>query len=340
MNAHNHFRQRGFGLVELMIALVLGLMVIGGASSVFLSNKQSYRSNSALSQVQESSRIAFELLARDIRQAGLSACGNSTRIANTLNDPAGCWWCGFTNAVLGFEGDQNSAVAFGAGDAARVNGTDAIQLMGVADMGLTITDHQPTAARFFIDTATADLQSGDIIMVCDPDHAAIMQISNYNPSNVTVVHNVGNGVVTPGNCNVSLNFPTDCSTNCTAAGGGNCYEFGSNSTLAKMTAMEWYIGNNPQGGRSLYKLSLGSNASGDAETNAQEMVRNITDMQLQFLWNNNYVAADDPLITDWTRVAAVRLTLDMEGSERFTGTDGEKISRQYTAAVTVRNRVN
>ena len=59
-------KQRGFSLVELMIALVLGLMVIGGVTSVFLSNKQSFRTNTALSQVQENSRIAFELMARDI----------------------------------------------------------------------------------------------------------------------------------------------------------------------------------------------------------------------------------------------------------------------------------
>src|SRR3546814_1117931 len=45
--------QAGFSLVELMISLVLGLIVIGGVTTVFLSNQQSYRSNEGLSQLQE-----------------------------------------------------------------------------------------------------------------------------------------------------------------------------------------------------------------------------------------------------------------------------------------------
>ncbi|WP_370304872.1 PilW family protein [Sinimarinibacterium flocculans] len=329
--------QQGFSLVELMIALLLGLMVIGGVTSVFLSNKQSLRTNTALSQVQEASRIAFELLSRDIRQAGLSACGNTNRITNTLNNPAGCWWCGFNNALRGYEGNQASAVAFGTGAAARVNGTDAIQLMGVADTGLSITSHNAPSAGFFISAATTDLAPGDIIMVCDPDHAAIMQISNYNAANVRVNHNTGSG--SPGNCNNSLNFPTDCSINCNAGGGGNCYSYGPNSQLARMTASEWYIGVNPRGGRSLYQLALRNNG-GNAGTQAQEMVRDVTDMQLQYLFGNTYLNANDAALTDWTQVTAVRMTLTMTGADDFTGTDGERLGRSFTASVTARNRVN
>src|SRR3546814_11566616 len=76
--------QAGFSLVELMISLVLGLIVIGGVTTVFLSNQQSYRSNEGLSQLQENSRIAFELMARDIRQTGLTGCGHERPIATGL----------------------------------------------------------------------------------------------------------------------------------------------------------------------------------------------------------------------------------------------------------------
>lgn len=63
-------RQYGFTLVELMIAMVLGLVVVAGVISVFIANKQSYRTNEALSQVQDASRTAYEFMARDIRMAG------------------------------------------------------------------------------------------------------------------------------------------------------------------------------------------------------------------------------------------------------------------------------
>ncbi|MGH8148337.1 MAG: PilW family protein, partial [Rhodanobacteraceae bacterium] len=76
----------GFTLVELMVAMVLGLIVIAGVTSVFLSGQQSFRTNGALADVQDSSRIAFELMARDIRQAGLTGCNSTNdRIADILN---------------------------------------------------------------------------------------------------------------------------------------------------------------------------------------------------------------------------------------------------------------
>src|SRR3546814_6197665 len=104
--------QAGFSLVEFMISLVLGLIVIGGVTTVFLSNQQSYRSNEGLSQLQENSRIAFELMARDIRQTGLTGCGNDGRIANVLaNGPNATvtpgWYADFDNSILGYEGEED-----------------------------------------------------------------------------------------------------------------------------------------------------------------------------------------------------------------------------------------
>ena len=81
-------RCRGVTLIELMISMMLGLIVIGGVVSVVLAGKQSYRTNEALSQVQESARTAFELMARDIRQAGANGCGNNDRVANVLKPGA------------------------------------------------------------------------------------------------------------------------------------------------------------------------------------------------------------------------------------------------------------
>ena len=55
--------QRGVTLVELMVALVLGLVVSGAALALFMTNKQVYTSSENLDRVQESSRTAFELMA-------------------------------------------------------------------------------------------------------------------------------------------------------------------------------------------------------------------------------------------------------------------------------------
>lgn len=66
----------GFGLTELMVAMVLGVIVIGAAFAIFQSSQLTYRSHEGLGRIQESARVAFELMSRDIRAAGGSACSN------------------------------------------------------------------------------------------------------------------------------------------------------------------------------------------------------------------------------------------------------------------------
>ncbi len=79
--------QRGFGLIELMIAMVLGLLVMGAAFAVFQSNQRSFQANEGLNRIQESARVAYELISRDSRAAGGTACSNLARpdAEHTLN---------------------------------------------------------------------------------------------------------------------------------------------------------------------------------------------------------------------------------------------------------------
>lgn len=331
--------QGGFTLVELMIAMVLGLVIVGGVVSVFLANKQSYRTNEALSQVQDHGRTAFEFLARDIRMAGLNGCVNNGRVANVLNDgPAAGgseWYADFSNALRGYdENETDPAVTTGTGVAERVNGTDSIQLMGVDGSGFSVESHNPTSANFKINEATTDFADGDIVVVCDPDHAAIMQITNYNSSNVTVVHNSGTG--DPGNCSKGLGFPTDCSST-----NGNAYQFGPNSQIAKLSAGDWYIGNNPEGGQSLYRVGV-SNLGGVPTEVPAEMVRNVTDMQITYhqAGTNTFVDADAIGAANWAQVDSARVELSLQSEMNRVTTDGQQVVRSMAMTIAIRNRVN
>lgn len=62
--------QRGLSLVELMIAITLGLIVLAALLGVFSQNNRSFRQNDALSQMQDSARFALDSLARDLSMAG------------------------------------------------------------------------------------------------------------------------------------------------------------------------------------------------------------------------------------------------------------------------------
>jgi type IV pilus assembly protein PilW len=69
---HNKSSQRGFTLVELMIAMTIGAFISAGVIALFIGNNQGYRTNEAMARVQENGRFAIEYLARDVRQAGVT----------------------------------------------------------------------------------------------------------------------------------------------------------------------------------------------------------------------------------------------------------------------------
>ena len=86
---------RGFTLVELMIALTLGLLIVAGVTSLFIGMRASYSFQEGLSRVQENGRFAVQHLSHELRMSGFAGCSNN--IVNWLN-PAGT---GYTTSVYG-----------------------------------------------------------------------------------------------------------------------------------------------------------------------------------------------------------------------------------------------
>jgi type IV pilus assembly protein PilW len=74
MNERTHIgirnHQFGLSLIELMIALVVGLLLLAGLIQVYLSSKQSYNAQEQLARMQESGRFGMDVITRDLRRAG------------------------------------------------------------------------------------------------------------------------------------------------------------------------------------------------------------------------------------------------------------------------------
>lgn len=62
--------QLGLSIVELMVAMALGLLLMTGVIQVFLSSRQTYAANEAMGRLQENGRFALEFIARSARLAG------------------------------------------------------------------------------------------------------------------------------------------------------------------------------------------------------------------------------------------------------------------------------
>lgn len=327
--------QKGLSLVELMISIVLGLLVAIAASNVYLSNKQSYRTNNAVSRVQENARIAFELIGRDLRQARSTGCGNQGAVSNLLNINAGTgaldWYSDFAaRGLIAFDGaivDTNPALTTGTSPGNHVSGTDNMTLIGVGDLSYSLASDYVASDGLDITESNPELAPGDLVVICDPSQADIVQITSLNGDKFRVATGTG----TPGNS------------------GGLAYIYRSSNTLVSpLKSVTWYIGCNPVaalncdpdlGGTSLYRLTaVGVTASVSVATQAQEMVRGVSSLDLSFhqVGTDTFEDAED--IASWAPnlIDAVRSDLQFVGFDGANAT-GTQIIRNQSVTVALRN---
>jgi type IV pilus assembly protein PilW len=350
MSAHRAERpkalcqQRGFSLVELMVALVLGLIVIGGVVNIFLTNQQASRSNEDLSRMQEGARLSFELMAREVRQVGGNTCGAQI-MANVLNNAGTDWWANWNaSALQGFAaGDEATGiVAIGTGVLQRTDDSDALKILsGSMFNGVPIAGHDAATGVVTLSTVNHGFVAGNYVVICDAESAAIAQVTAASAAGVgsithaqslpvAAVPNVSVG--RPGNCSIGINFPTNCVT-------ANSRSFAAGGYVTRYSANTWFVGNNDRGRRSLFRV-------GPDDIVPVEMVEGVVNMTIDYLTFNGTTMANDwvdaAAITDWSpaaadQVVAVRLMLDLESTSN-TGTDQAPLRRQLIHVVNLRNR--
>jgi type IV pilus assembly protein PilW len=71
-------RQRGVSVVELMVAMALGLFLLAALVTILLNGKDAFGSANQLSRLQENGRIATNLIVSDLKRAGYMG-GNSAK---------------------------------------------------------------------------------------------------------------------------------------------------------------------------------------------------------------------------------------------------------------------
>ncbi len=328
----------GFTLVELLIALTLGLLLTASFGSVLISNKQTFRAIDAASRVQETGRYAMHLLTRDLRSAGYQGCaGLSATITNTLN--AGTLSSLIDNTPLeGFDhktAGSSAASAWTPNLDASITGavadSDVIMIRSSVSSGIYLTATMPNTAAALQISAASGIDQGDIFMVCDcRSSCSIAQRTNINNGTNALVHNIG-GTVTPGNAAVNL---------------GRAY--GPESEIMEVENRSWYVGTGASGEPALF---LESNDAGGVE-----MVEGVESLQLLFGEDTNndnaanrYLTAD--LVGDWNNVVSTRIfvvartaennvtsdyqTYSVNGTN-ITATD-KRLRRVFSATVNLRN---
>jgi len=88
MSLSRHSMQ-GFSLVEIMIAMTLGVMLLGGTITIFASSKDGYRLQENVAGLQENARFAIHAMRRDIEMAGFPRILDISPFIVTGDTPGG-----------------------------------------------------------------------------------------------------------------------------------------------------------------------------------------------------------------------------------------------------------
>ena len=157
----------GFGLIELMISMVLGLLVLGAAVAVFQSNQRTFSANEGQNRIQEGARAAYEMMSRDIRAAGGTACSKLAR-----PDEEHVYTADETKLMT-------APISGGANDVTVVSGDDAsYQVTASTTTSVTIAPPSPLPPGWKLSDG---FKAGDKLILCN---ATLMYVVTINGGGV------------------------------------------------------------------------------------------------------------------------------------------------------------
>ena len=158
----SRFKQAGFGLIELMVALVLGLLVLGAAVAVFQSNLRTFNANDGQNRVQENARVAYELLTKDVRSSGSSACSAEA-------------------SVLGADSMSSAFKVPLSGSATELTTVSAddisYRVKTASNASVTLVENGPAASDIF--------KTGERVMVCNAAMTGFAKIASIAGQTIT-----------------------------------------------------------------------------------------------------------------------------------------------------------
>tara|TARA_R110002110_G_scaffold301156_1_gene515177 strand:- start:146294 stop:147415 length:1122 start_codon:yes stop_codon:yes gene_type:complete len=321
-------KSAGFTLLELLIAMAMGVVVMSGVVSVLVVSKSNYITERELATLQENARFALKYMTEEIQMAGYNGCNsNPLNVANSIDIDAGEEWYLSGVGLEGYEEFSNETDRAGFPDTyedAASYYSDSIVIRRGEQSGLRIAPgppyHNPNSANIPLNGAH-DIKPGTIMVIssadCQQVGMFVMSGPTNNSNNATnMVHNTGGGA-DPGNCTKSLGGNFDCSD--TSGAANSTYAPGS--SLMRMTSKGFYIGTSAVGNDipALFQVALGFDDDDDEITlTAQEMVQGIEHMQFSYGVDlvgddglaDQYIDADDAAM-DWDAVVSVRLNMRM-----------------------------
>src|SRR5215831_7503577 len=208
----------GFSLIELMIALALGIVMVTGIVQLFVANDRTYGVLNGQSRLQESGRYAFEFIKEQVRSSGFYGCAPAP--ANTVKDLRGTWPLLYefdvTVPVLGYNGNANgtwtpSVTALprteaglstntyvpgtGVDTTQFQRGTDVLVVRGVRTPATSLLQVLQPLGDPVVEAPGGNpgFATGDIVVLADCQQGAVFRVTGLNVAGnqATVLHATG-----------------------------------------------------------------------------------------------------------------------------------------------------
>lgn len=357
----------GLSLVELMIAMVIGLVVMLGVVQVFAASRESYRLSEGMSRVQENSRFAMDTLQRELRMAGHFGCVNDqahnqqspSTLHSTLNiasHPS----LDFNQSIQGYEATDTEP------------GTS-VTLPATPSVGGNA--YSPALPAELAAALTNRVDGSDIVTLryLMPDGVAVTAITgtdrpvfSFEPARMAVL---GSGVTTPGlygvaDCTSATLFQArlvDAAAGTVTFGDApnNASLFTASYTagqavLYRAESIAFYVGYDATTQQSsLYRVRFSANPSGALVAGAPEaLVEGVENLQLLYGQDRDLTAASPSGYIDrqgtatqvqaslsdtaaaWRRVGAVQLGMIVSSPDRASARQAEGTAAMTTMGVT------
>lgn len=369
-------KQRGLSLVELMVAIVLGLILVAGVIELFVNNRQVYRVQEAKARMQEDGRYALQHIGKLMVNAGYRGCdsllmqkandlatnvdpddGTTTTsftsdqtlrpVTNVLNNSDAYLWR-LDIPIEGHEGSSGSwSPALDGGINGAIAGSDVITIRTVGSVHANITSHDPSDFTAPIETGT-----DNSFTACNPDpDSPDYQETCSNIALVTTCDSAAIFQITNDPSSGTIEHSTGI-----GSPGNASADLGDNFGGGWLNTYSTYTFFIRQGavGPSLYQKVL--------DNDAQELIQGVERMEILFgVDNNNDYSADAyqtaNAVTNWANVISVRISLLMVSLENNLTVDGpqayffngqnitpaaddRRLRRVFTQTFVLRNRTS
>lgn len=360
-------KQKGLSIVELMVALTLGLILTAGLVQIFSGNQRSFIVGEASNRVQETGRMTTEFISRAVRNADYWGCIPRGNIANKLDNTHPAYQASsdlfsFSDGFMAYQSD---------GTVLGISGTDALILRGVGGAGdVQITSVMPNSSANLKVNTVAGISDSDILLISDCIAGDIFQVTGTQTgANPGINHNTGGSVV-PGNSKPEGGVDVTVDNNCPGSA-ANCLskQYDESAQIYSPYYYQFYLDADVNGRRALFRKN-GAAA-------AQEIMDGVWDLQMRVgidsgLSNGEvtqWVDIDGPTALSTAAagdVVAVRLSLlarspennivdapmelcypswaDCSGGPNYdvsteVSSDSRHLYRVFTTTATIRNRI-